>query len=196
MEDEVRASIQRGALDEATSATVRGYGPEVLGFLVHATGDEMLARDAFSWFCESVWRGLPGFRWEATLRTWCYVLARRSIARARRDRPGPAEERLSSAMVENLAESVTTSAMPLYQAQVAQGIAALRAQLTAEDRMLLTLRVDRELSWREIVSVLTNDDDELAADELDRRAAGLRKRYERAKLRLHELARDAGFQKS
>lgn len=191
-EAEIEAACQRDDLEAATSKLIRGYGPEVLGFLVHATSDEALARDAFSWFCESVWKGLSRFRWESSLRTWCYVLARRSISRALRDRPGTRERPLETGQLENLAETVTTSALPIYRAQLAAGLAALRAELSQQERVLLTLRVDRELSWREIAQVV-GDDDHATEAELDRTAAGLRKRYERAKARLHELAAQRGL---
>lgn len=61
-----------------------------------------------------------------------------------------------------------------------------------EDRMLLVLRLDREMSWTEVARVLTDD----AADaDVSREAARLRKRFERVKAKLAEqlrgLAEDA-----
>jgi RNA polymerase sigma-70 factor, ECF subfamily len=194
-ESSIRDQVRHGAHEAATSAIVRTWGPEILGFLIQTMRDEALARDAFSWFCESLWRGLPGFRWEASLRTWCYVLARRSVARVLRDRTAVRECLLSSGKLDALAESVTTSALPVYRAQLARGIAALRAELTETERMLLTLRIDRELSWREIAIVMGDHDETLSppTERIESDAATLRKRYERTKLKLHRLARERGL---
>src|SRR5258708_353242 len=60
---------------EAATAAVRGYGPGVLGFLIAALRDRALAEDVFSQACENLWRNLRGFRREAALGTWFYVLA-------------------------------------------------------------------------------------------------------------------------
>ena len=63
----------------------------------------------------------------------------------------------------------------------------LRAKLSPDEQALLTLRVDRELEWREIARVLA--DDELADDAaVTRAAAGLRKKFERLKEKLRRLA--------
>ena len=48
---------------------MRRFGPEILGFLLSATRDDGLAGDAFSVFCEDVWKGLAKFRFESSLRT-------------------------------------------------------------------------------------------------------------------------------
>ncbi len=63
----------------------------------------------------------------------------------------------------------------------------LRAQLEPDEQMLLTLRLDRELDWREIAVVL---EDEPPADDaaVTRAAAALRKRFERIKEKLRKLA--------
>jgi DNA-directed RNA polymerase specialized sigma24 family protein len=60
-------------------------------------------------------------------------------------------------------------------------MAALRAELSPEDQTLLTLRVDRDLPWGDV------------ADILDEAEPALRKRFERLKLRLRELARTHGL---
>lgn len=62
----VADAIRRGRFDEAASVGLRGYGPEILGFLV-AIGPST-AEDAFSQFCEDMWRALPAFRAQASFR--------------------------------------------------------------------------------------------------------------------------------
>ena len=67
--------------------------------------------------------------------------------------------------------------------------AALFAEaLDPDDRLLLILRLDREMSWNDIADVYA---DEREGDDGDRRrtAAKLRKRFERIKARVAELMR-------
>jgi RNA polymerase sigma-70 factor, ECF subfamily len=68
-----------------------------------------------------------------------------------------------------------------------QGIERLRAMLTPEERTLLVLRLDRDLSWREVAIVLEEEQGEPVEE------AALRKRFERVKERLVRLARDEGL---
>jgi RNA polymerase sigma-70 factor (ECF subfamily) len=66
--------------------------------------------------------------------------------------------------------------------------AEIRQALDADDQILLALRVDRDLSWREIAHVLVGED--AAEDEVVRKAAALRKQFERVVDQLRELAAD------
>lgn len=68
-------------------------------------------------------------------------------------------------------------------------IATLRDELAEDDRALLVLRVDRDLSWREIAQVLGGGDEE----NLDREAARLRKRFQLVKDQLRRLAQSRGL---
>ena len=76
--------------------------------------------------------------------------------------------------------------------EVKDEIAKLREALSDDDRELLLLRVDRGLSFTEIASVL-NGLDPGQHEELKREAARCRKQFERIKLRLRELAIEAGL---
>ncbi|HZJ66037.1 MAG TPA: hypothetical protein VFD36_21170, partial [Kofleriaceae bacterium] len=66
--------------------------------------------------------------------------------------------------------------------------AEIRTELDDDDQTLLILRVDRNLAWRDIAQVLLGED--ARPGELTRKAATLRKQYERVKVRLRELAAD------
>ncbi|MFN0252360.1 MAG: hypothetical protein ACKV2T_36125 [Kofleriaceae bacterium] len=57
----------------------------------------------------------------------------------------------------------------------------IRATLEPDDQMLLGLRVDRDLAWPEIATILGAE------------APALRKRYERLTKRLRDLARERGI---
>ena len=185
----MRQACAEGDTEAATTIALEAYGSEVLGFLIGTAGDEATALDAFSGFSISVWRGLPGFRWECSLRTWCYVLARRAVGHAKR--PQRDAVPLDSAVVAGLVDTITTATMPYIRAQQREGLVALRDELPEDDRMLLTLRVDRELGWHDVARVFceTPQDEEALA----RTSASLRKRFERTKKRLRELAVERGL---
>ncbi len=190
LEAEIAARREAGDLAAAATAAIRGYGPEILGYLVAATGREHEAADVFSVFCEDLWRGLPGFSNASTVRTWAYQLARRALYRRMRVRAR--RERIAKMVelpdVEELAEQIRTATLPYLRTQAKVEIVRLREQLDPDERSLLILRVDRRLSWNAIARITSEDDDPTEAD-IERNAARLRKRFERIKERLRTLAR-------
>jgi RNA polymerase sigma-70 factor (ECF subfamily) len=70
LETQVRSLFDRGDHAAAATAVLRGYGPELLGFLSAVHRDETAASDAFAEMSEAVWRSLPRFAWESSVRTW------------------------------------------------------------------------------------------------------------------------------
>ncbi len=83
LEEDVRRFCQCADYSAAASAVLRGYGPEIFGFLVAVHKNETDANDAFSDLAEALWRGLPGFGWQSSVRTWAYAVAR-NISRTRK----------------------------------------------------------------------------------------------------------------
>jgi RNA polymerase sigma-70 factor, ECF subfamily len=192
LEHDIRARAEAGELGEAVTIALRGFGPEVLGYLVAIARSDSDAGDAFSLFCEDVWRGLPRFRWASSFRTWAYTLARHAHARLARDpeRRHPKVALSDSPALAELAVAVRTTTMLALNSQAKSKMTLLRDQLEPDDRTLLILRIDRRLSWQEIARVMAEDDqlDDAAATKV---AATLRKRFERVKDRLRKLAAEA-----
>ena len=87
-----------------------------------------------------------------------------------------------------VAEVRSTTAAHL-RTDVKDGFAALRATLAPEDQLLLQLRVDADLPWRDLARALADDDREPTTNQV----AALRKRYERLKRELQALARARGL---
>ncbi len=175
----------------AATAAIKGYGPEILGYLLAATHREQETAEIFSEFCENLWRGLPGFRGEASFRTWSYRLAYHALARAARD--GIRKRRRTVAMaevpeVEAIIDHVRTRTLPHMRTEIKAEVMRLREQLPEDDRTLLILRVDRRLEWDEIASIVEPELPDAA--DVRRLSATLRKRFERVKLKLRELAKD------
>ena len=187
IEAEIRRRCAAGDWSGAATEALRGYGPEILGFLYAALGNQADAREAFSLFSETLWRGLPGLRWQSTFRTWAYALARAALGRALRD---PARRgrmvHLSQApevfLQTQLGRTVTA---PHLRSEVKSQVRRLRMALDPDDQTILTLRVDRGMSWREIAMVMAGTD--APETEVARQSAALRKRFERLKLRLKSL---------
>lgn len=191
-ESTIRQQVEAGKVDTAATLALKTYGAEVLGFLVQCASQETLALDAFSIFAENVWRSLESFRWESSLRTWCYVLARRSLSRAARGQ-ARGKVALSTNAFQQIADSISSASMPLFRQQRRDQLARLREELSEEERMLLTLRVDKEMSWRDLAEVMGVVEPDTSPDDARRALAGLRKRFERMAARLRAMAEQSGL---
>lgn len=191
----VERLLQAGDADTAATVVLETWGPELLGFLTRALGDEVQAGEVFSLLAEDVWRGLPGFQFRSSLRTWLYTVARRATARyLRSGKQGPlGGVPLSRApQVQALAEEIRTRTAPYLRTEVKDRFAAVRARLDPDERMLLTLRHDKGLRWREIAEVMM-DEDGADDDALDRKTDALKKRYKRLLPKLKTLAEEEGL---
>jgi RNA polymerase sigma-70 factor (ECF subfamily) len=191
----IRALCEASQFDAATTRIVERYGRELLEYLVAIARSEADGADAFSQFTLDLWKGLPRFRWQASARTWCYTLARHALGRVRRDparRAGRAIALSDAPEVARAAEQLRTRTLPYLRTDVKDRVAALREELTPEDQAILILRIDRRLEWREVARALAEEGEEgdsgasLSDAEVTRRAAALRKRFERIK---HDLKR-------
>lgn len=182
----IRALITDREIDRATELAIRTYGPELVGWLCSILPVEADAQDAFSRMSEELWTSLHRFDGRCSIRTWCYMLARHSAAHVR-SRPQRQREVLVSCVPSVLgAVTHVWNTTKGGQVRAADVYASIRAELAEEDQTLLVLRVDKNLSWKEIAQVLLGESAD--ADGVQRKAATLRKQFERVKERLRELA--------
>jgi RNA polymerase sigma-70 factor (ECF subfamily) len=176
LDERVRALLDAGGGADAATEAIRALGPAVLRFVRTLVRDEADANDAFSYWAESVWRGLPGFRGGASLRTWSFrlayhaALAVRDQAWRRRVRP------FATGEASRLAETLRTASAVRVERQ-RRKLDAVIGKLSAEQQTLLSLRIDQGLSWEEVAEVLSTD-----TRHVD--PSTLAKRYERLKVRL------------
>jgi RNA polymerase sigma-70 factor (ECF subfamily) len=185
LDEAVRATLAAGDVDGAVTKILRGLGPELLGFMVALTRSSGTAGDAFSELSVDIWKGLPKFEWRSTLRTWAYVLARRAVARTLRGGPHAPHIPLSQAsVVSKVAVEVRDASLASIE-RMHDAFAHVRAQLDEDEQVILVLRVDRDMGWRDIARVLAEPEADEA--EVDRVSATLRKRFERIKGRIREL---------
>jgi RNA polymerase sigma-70 factor, ECF subfamily len=181
----VQALLAAGRSGDAAALAIRELGPQVLGYVSSLLRSESDAREVFAQFAEDLWKGLPGFRGEASLRGWAYRIAWHAAARYARDPYRQRGRRLDTGEASAVAaEILSTHGDDAWRAD---RMAALRARLAPDEQTLLILRVNRGLSWREVALVLATDGQPPATE------AALRKRFERLKDKLGKAARDEGL---
>jgi RNA polymerase sigma-70 factor, ECF subfamily len=180
---EIDALLERRDYDGAARLALRSLGPRILDYQRSLVHDEADAREAFSLFCEKLWRSLPEFRRECSCRTFAYRLAWHAAVQVRDDEFRRRTRRLVTGEASRLAEEIGQGS-PRRDEQRRRQLLQLRAELQPEERSLLALRVDQELGWEEIAQVM---------DQKGVGAAALRKRYERLKERLARRAEALGL---
>jgi RNA polymerase sigma-70 factor (ECF subfamily) len=178
--DVLRLHAARDFSAAATSA-IRGYGPELVGYLRAVVGEQEAALEVFAQLCENVWRSIQLFRAEGSFRAWLYKLAWCAAQDYHRDPYRGRGRRLRTSEASSAFAAVRSSLQPDRELERKERAWRLIEQLDGPDRSLVVLRMVRGLSWREVAEVLSAD--EAPVDE-----AAARKRYSRIKQRLRELA--------
>ncbi len=170
----------------AAETVMREFGPGIRGLLLTIfRRNPDAAEEAFSLFAENLWRHIAAFRAESSIRTWVYCVARNAAVSVTRDGWRRLGRRLETEDAERLAEEVRTrSAVRLERQSTA--LSALRDALDLDEQTLLTLRLDERLPWDEIAQIMSS-----GGEPLD--AAAMRKRFERLKAKLRELAQRQGL---
>jgi RNA polymerase sigma-70 factor (ECF subfamily) len=184
--------------DHQRSATLilEAYGREVLGFLIAHVRDDEAVAEIFSQLAEDLWRGLKDFRWRCSARTWTYTLAHHAAqrharhAQVRRKRLVP----LSAAgPISELADRLRTATLPIARSLARDRLTRLRETLSPEDQLVLVLRVDRNLAWKEIAQVVLGDGESAEPEAIEKEAVRLRKRFQLIKEELRRLAHEEGL---
>jgi RNA polymerase sigma-70 factor (ECF subfamily) len=183
LEARIGEALDTGDIREAATRAVRGYGPQILGYLMAVVRERDLADDAFSIFTEDLWKGLEGFRRGSSFRTWAYKLAYHAALRVLRDPNHRRGVTLPTSMASDLAAQVRSETPMHLRTDAKTSVQRLREELTPEEQTLLVLRVDRRLEWREVAYVMGGDAEEPA----------LRKRFERLREKLKKLALERGI---
>lgn len=181
---------------EVVAALVAGYGDELVGFMAVLLGDVHEAREVFGDVSETLLRNIERFEGRSSFRTWSYAIARNAALNARR---GQRPQRLRTTEAIGLSVPERTATRPYQQTENKLLLARLRRELSWDEQTLLTLRLDRGMSWRAIAVVLGEGDGvggvasgNFARTSVDpanvdaREVARLRKRFERLKERLKD----------
>jgi RNA polymerase sigma-70 factor (ECF subfamily) len=166
--------IERRDLEGAAAAIVKQLGPGILGYVMSIVRDEDSGREVFSRFCERLWRALPDFRRESSVKTWAYRLAWNSVISYLRE-PFRRQARPLDDLPASREVALVWSTRTRNRVAQTDLLATIRAELTPEDQTLLVLRYDRDLPWDEIAWILAEEQGEAVKPE------ALRKRFERLK---------------
>jgi RNA polymerase sigma-70 factor (ECF subfamily) len=194
LERRIRTFAEAGDKERAAIELLRGYGNDILRFLMARLRDPDAASEVFSQFTENLWKGIGGFRWQSSARVWVYTLASHAASRyihdARRRRAHHVP--LSDAgPLSAIGNKIRTATLAEARTESRDGIARLRDALPPDDQTLLVLRVDRRLDWKEIAHVMAGE--ALADAQRDKEAARLRKRYQHLKDKLRQMAEEQGL---
>jgi RNA polymerase sigma-70 factor (ECF subfamily) len=185
IEQRLQELLAQGDHRAAATEALRALGPKILGYLQAVLRDEADAADAFSIFAEHLWRGLPAFRFQSSLKTWCFKLAWNAALNLKDEAWRRRGRRFETGEASLLADEIRTRTGVRVERQRA-ALEALRAELSDEEQTLLVLRLDQQLGWDEIAEVLAREG---AAPD----AVALRKRYERLKEKLARLVKARGL---
>jgi RNA polymerase sigma-70 factor (ECF subfamily) len=181
-------TLRAGQLAPAATEAIKSYGPEIYTLLVSIHHSRQDADDAFSLFCEKLWKGLAGFEGRSSFRTWAYTVAwsAASRIRARQGTTRRHERLVTDSEIAALAQEVRNDTLSRMRNERRSRLRELRQTLPTEDQLLLVLRVERELDWKDLARVMSNETD-LDEATLVRESARLRKRYQALKERLREM---------
>lgn len=192
LEQEIRGLCGRGELAGAVERALEGYGQEIMRLMASVLHDYERSRDAFSLFSENLLRGLSGFRWESSFRTWAYRLARNACYQVMHA-PAGREQPVSMSALPDEAMKPRSETRPWQRTSVKERFRALRESLDPQERMLLLLRVDQRLSWEDVARVMSEGEEDLSDAALKRKAAALRQQFQRIKTHLRSLAEEEGL---
>ncbi len=196
VEAAIHAACRTGDFRRATTQAIESYGEELVGFLIARMRRPSDASDVFSMFAEDLWKGLPSFEWRCSLRGWCYTLARHAMARHARSPQNRPERNLALSQHQELSalvDRVRSTTHAFAKTGARDRVRALRESLPEDDQTLLILRVDRQLSWRDLARVMNDDAGNMNDAELSKLEQRLRQRFKRLKDRLREQAKAEGL---
>jgi RNA polymerase sigma-70 factor, ECF subfamily len=145
-------AAQQGDRD-AFRALYERYRDRVYNFIFYSIGDQLRAEDVLQIVFVKIFRGLPGFRFEASFATWVYRIALNECLNQQRKRgiqQVPFEALLGSD------EEPSAAAADLQHAEAERREIVHRAlmDLSPKLRSVVALRYLEELSYEEIASVL------------------------------------------
>jgi RNA polymerase sigma-70 factor (ECF subfamily) len=191
----VRGAVEAGDLKAAAEQILNALGADLVRVIHARFRQEQLTAEVFSQVTEDLWVGLPQFAFRCSVRAWLFTLARnagnRYLDRELRWQRGQVPLSQVPELINAMARARTQSLSGVPSA-ASEWLASLRAELSEDDQLLLTLRLDRALDFREIAIVMLGHATAERATVV-REAARQRKRFQTLKERLRErwLARQA-----
>ncbi len=185
VEEQIRELHAEGAFDRATAIAIKRYGSELQGWLANSVRDDTAAREIYSACLEQFWKALPQFRFEASIRTLLYRIARNATYRyfcGRQREDWVFDSQLVVRPVHDRSET-----RPWFRTDVKNKLRDICERLTIKQRMVLTLRVEKQMSWTDIARVMNPGEAWITDETLRRESAALRQQFRRLKQELRKL---------
>lgn len=185
-EAQIEVALDAHDHQEAVRLAVVHYGPEVMSFLAAVHGSQEQATEVFADASADLVRTVAQFERRCSFRTWFYALARNASHRYFDDTFR--KKRTSLSQAPELEAAIRTATAEYLKTEWKDRLRKMREELAPEDRAILILRVDRQMSWSEVAEVMSREGTNRAAD-----AARWRKRFERIKDKLRQDAVRSGW---
>jgi RNA polymerase sigma-70 factor (ECF subfamily) len=154
-EEQALAALDAGEIDQALTALIAGYSQAILAYCLARLGDAALAHDVAQDVFVAVWHALPGFRREASLRTWLFVIAHHRCAK-RRASLGRFRRLFASGLDTTVVQAQPDPADPpeetVLKQQQAERLRRALGKLRHKERDLLTMYYIEELSLDRIAA--------------------------------------------
>ncbi|NMO19231.1 sigma-70 family RNA polymerase sigma factor [Pyxidicoccus fallax] len=192
LEQDLHEACERGNLEQALEWALAAYGPEVMRLMGTVLQDYGRSREAFGRFQADLRRELPEFRWQCSFRPWAYRLARNACFQVTRAPPADMRTAGMPGPPDGPARRPPTEA-PSQRTSIRERLRALRESLEPKELLLLLLRVDQRLSWREVAWVMFDGNAPPTDEALDREATALRKQFQHLKAHLRTLGMEEGL---
>jgi DNA-directed RNA polymerase specialized sigma24 family protein len=193
LEQEIRRLCEQGEWRQAVDRTIGGYGPMIRRFFYSTLFQQEQVDEAFGIFGECVTRGLRGFRWESSLKTWLFVLANNARHHLWHG-PGWREQLLNTSEFPEPVYRQRTETELWRRTSIKERFwTLLRENLDMDDLTLLNLRVVQMQSWKDIARIMSGEGEPPAEPELERLAGARRQQFQRLKVRVRELIEDEGL---
>lgn len=189
LETRIRELIARGALEEAATEAMRGYGEAVMRFLASRTQDDDVVDEAFAQLGEDLWRGLASWNGQSSFMTWMFAVARNAAHRIERAPSRKKKRHTTVSRLDAAMEEVRSRTAPYLRTEIKDRFREMRESLSPDERTLLHLRLEEELGWDDIARIVEGAD----GDELKRASMRVRKRFSDVKKRLRERAEAEGL---
>src|SRR5262245_3378308 len=129
LEERIERHLIDGDLQEAATVLLKGYGPQILSYLILVLRDRHDAFEVFGQFRENLWKGLERFRRECPFRIWAYRLAVNATKSYQRRAEWKRLRRLESTEISQIAEVVRSSTAPYLKPAANDRLARLRESL-------------------------------------------------------------------
>jgi len=140
--------------EKALEDLIKRYLPLIYGFVRRYTGDEDNASDITQEVFVKAWRNLKRFDRSKSFRTWIFTIAKRTVIdwlRKKRVVPFSAfETEEGNAFLESLADKSPSLIEQLSIKENSKALAFALAQMPPHYNSVIRLRLDDNLSFREI----------------------------------------------